>query len=92
MSRQLTEALDWKIEIDRETCMGSGMCCIYAPNTFDVDDETHSIVKDPRGDDIAQIRNAIESCPTRSLRLVHANSSEEDGDEPKNRGGANTAR
>ncbi len=92
MSRQMSEALDWKIEIDRETCMGSGMCCIYAPDTFDVDDAARSIVKDPRGDDIAQIRNAIESCPTRSLRLVHANSSEKDGNEPEKRQEARAAR
>jgi ferredoxin len=60
----------WEIVVNREICMGSGMCFVYAPNTFDVDDEAKSFVRDSDGDPIDSIRTAIEACPTRALRLV----------------------
>jgi ferredoxin len=50
--------------------MGSGMCCMYAPNTFDIDDETKSFVKDAHGDPIDTIRTAVEACPTGALTLI----------------------
>ena len=37
------------IVVDRELCMGSGMCIVYAPGTFAHDDETKAIVVDPDG-------------------------------------------
>jgi ferredoxin len=61
---------DWEIIVDRDLCMGSGMCYVYAPNTFDIDDSAKSSVKDHRGDPIDRIRAAIEACPTGALRLV----------------------
>ena len=60
----------WEIVVDRDTCMGSGMCFMYASNTFDLDDEAKSVVKDVEGDPIQTIRTAIEACPTGALRIV----------------------
>jgi ferredoxin len=60
----------WSIEVDREVCMGSGMCIVYAPGTFAHDDETKAVVIDPAGDSIDAIRNAVQACPTSALRLV----------------------
>jgi ferredoxin len=60
----------WEIIVDRQVCMGSGMCCMYAPNTFDIDEETKSFVKNADGDPIEAIRTAVEACPTGALRLV----------------------
>ena len=37
------------IVVDRELCMGSGMCIVYAANTFAHDDETKAIVDRPEG-------------------------------------------
>jgi ferredoxin len=61
---------EWDIIVDREICMGSGMCFMYAPGTFDIDDSAKSVVKDVNGDPMDSIRTAIEACPTRALRLV----------------------
>jgi ferredoxin len=61
---------NWEIVVDRDVCMGSGMCFMYASNTFDLDDEAKSFVKDVEGDRIETIRTAIEACPTGALRLV----------------------
>ena len=61
-------ALD--ISVDRETCMGSGNCCFYAPNTFDVGYDMVARVVDPQGDDDDKIRLAAEGCPTQAIRLT----------------------
>jgi ferredoxin len=60
----------WTITVDRELCMGSGMCLVYAPGTFAHDEQTKAIVVDPAGDAIDMIRNAVEACPTSALRLL----------------------
>jgi ferredoxin len=60
----------WTIEVDREVCMGSGMCIMYAPATFAHDEETKAVVIDPHGDPEDRIRIAVEACPTGALRLI----------------------
>jgi ferredoxin len=66
-----------KIVVDRELCMGSGMCIVYAANTFAHDDETKAVVIDPTGDSIDAIRNAVQACPTSALKLVTDDEEEE---------------
>jgi ferredoxin len=58
------------ILVDRDRCMGSGMCIMYAPNTFDYDEDTKAIVVDSQGDGIDSVRIAIEACPTSALRIL----------------------
>lgn len=50
--------------------MGSGMCCVYAPNTFDVDDVPRAYVREPHGDALELIRAAVAACPTGALSIV----------------------
>ena len=69
------------IVIDRELCMGSGMCIVYAPGTFAHDDETKAVVVDPQGDSIDAIRNAVQACPTSAIKLVTDDNDDEEGDE-----------
>ena len=59
--------------VDRELCMGSGMCIVYAPGTFAHDDETKAVVVDPHGDPIDAVRNAVQACPTSAIRIVDEN-------------------
>jgi ferredoxin len=61
---------DWEIVVDRDVCMGSGVCFVYAPNTFEIGDDAKSSVVNPDGDAITAIRAAVEGCPTRALRLI----------------------
>ena len=56
-----------RIVVDRQRCIGSGNCCFYAPNTFDLDDELKSVVVDPGGDDAADVRAAVEGCPVNAI-------------------------
>jgi ferredoxin len=75
-------ASGWSVEVDRELCMGSGMCIVYAPGTFEHDDETKAVVVDPAGDPIDAIRNAVQACPTSALRLLSASAvTDENGEE-----------
>jgi len=60
----------WSVTVDRDLCMGSGMCIVYAPGTFEHDEATKAVVIDPPGDPLDAIRTAIEACPTSALRLV----------------------
>ena len=65
----MTGDLPYRIEINRDTCMGSGVCTVYAPQTFEVDDETKSTVVDPAGNPLEQIEAAASGCPTRSIKV-----------------------
>ncbi len=58
------------ISIDRDVCIGSGLCVVYAAATFAQDDEAKAMVVDPAGDPIESVRIAIEACPTGALSLV----------------------
>ncbi|RSN66790.1 ferredoxin [Actinomadura sp. WAC 06369] len=57
------------IWVTPETCAGTGMCGFYAPDTFGLDDDGRVTILDERGDPPADVRNAAEACPTRSIRL-----------------------
>jgi ferredoxin len=58
-----------KVTVDRELCMGAGLCVLYAPGTFAHDAETKATVIDPEGDPIDAIRNAAQACPTSAISL-----------------------
>jgi ferredoxin len=58
-----------KILIDRDVCMGSGVCLVYAPGTFAQDSEPKAVLVDPITDSVEQIRVAVEACPTGALSI-----------------------
>ena len=62
--------LPYTIEIDRDVCMGSGVCVVYAARTFAIDDETKSTVIDPGGDPFEQIEAAAGGCPTGAIKII----------------------
>lgn len=58
------------VAVERELCIGSGMCVVYAPGTFAHDEQAKVVVLDPAGDPVDVISTAVEACPTAALRLV----------------------
>jgi ferredoxin len=57
------------ISVDRDRCLGSGVCIVFAPHTFAHDQAARAVVVDPQGDPLDAIRSAVEGCPTSALRL-----------------------
>jgi ferredoxin len=57
------------ITVDREVCIGSGMCSVYAAATFTQDDTAKVVLLDPAGDDPESIRTAVDACPTHALTI-----------------------
>jgi ferredoxin len=60
-----------QIRVDRDACIGSGLCVVYAPATFAHDDAAKATVVDAPGDSIDQIRTAVEACPMEAISLHH---------------------
>ena len=52
-----------RICIDREQCIGDGLCVNEAPETFELDDDQIAVVIDGPGDDLESILAAAKSCP-----------------------------
>lgn len=61
------------LDLHPETCVGTGMCTFYAPNTFDLGDDGRVRLFTPAetggADTDEELANAAEACPTRSIRL-----------------------
>ena len=61
-----------RIDVDRDRCVGSGMCEALAPTVFEVDDDGVLAVLRPQPpeDDVPDVRTAVRACPTRALALA----------------------
>jgi ferredoxin len=64
------EVADWEILIDRERCIGSGVCVVVAPATFTHDEHAKAIVLHSASDPFEAVQTAVTDCPTEALRLV----------------------
>lgn len=58
------------VTVDRGRCIGSGMCVVYAPATFEHDESAKAVVVDPVGDPLEVVEGAVDACPTSALRLT----------------------
>ena len=61
-----------RLEIDRERCIGAGMCVVSAPQWFEQDDiDARVILKADVGEaDIEAVREAVLVCPSGALSIV----------------------
>lgn len=61
-----------RLEVDRERCVGSGACEALAPDVFEVDDDGVLLVhrSEPADDELADVQDAVQACPTRALSLA----------------------
>jgi ferredoxin len=71
-----------EIGIDRDLCMGSAQCSLYAPRTFGQDQTTIAVVIDPNGDPAEAIRLAADSCPTGAITFIEGHSDPDPQHEP----------
>jgi ferredoxin len=62
-----------RIEINKETCIGSGQCSYWAPAVFDIDDDegVAVVIGDPAGHE-DRVRLAEDGCPTGSISVTES--------------------
>ena len=66
----MAEEENWRVEVDRDACMGSGICMVYAPGSFVHDDDTKAVFQVTPGDGLDAVRASVEACPTGALTLI----------------------
>lgn len=62
-----------KVQVDREVCIGAGMCTLTAPEVFDQDDEDGQVVllnPTPPPDQHQAAREAAQLCPSGAITVV----------------------
>ena len=67
----------YKIEIDRELCIGDGACCGEAPNTFEMDGDNIAKVSNPDGHTPEEVLQAAQVCPVDAIKLTDTGSGEQ---------------
>lgn len=66
-----------RVEVDREKCLGSGMCVFAAPTVFDQDDDTGIAVVDEHAlaeELIDKLRYAEATCPGQAIKVFYGES------------------
>ncbi|MBF6165516.1 ferredoxin [Streptomyces gardneri] len=60
-----------KINVDRQLCIGAGMCALTAPQVFDQDHNGKSVVLRPEPPRChhAAVREAEQACPAAAIRI-----------------------
>jgi ferredoxin len=71
----------WRITVDGDRCMGSGVCAGVAPGYFQVDAGTARPLAELVDPDDA-VRDAAESCPTEAITVRDAATGEVVAPEP----------
>ena len=66
-----------RITVDPNVCVGNAMCETFAPNTFALNDDRQSEVKDQEGDPEGQVLEAAENCPVSAITVVDAETGEQ---------------
>lgn len=56
-----------KITVDRDECIGDGLCAEEAPKTFEIDDDEKAVVLSDSTDDRECIIEAGKSCPVDAI-------------------------
>ena len=62
-----------RIAVDRDRCIGAGMCAFTAPAVFDQDPEEAVVVllvESPPETERAAVQEAVDRCPAAVIRLL----------------------
>ncbi|MGI5221514.1 ferredoxin [Nocardia sp. CA-290969] len=62
-----------ELRVDRERCIGAGMCVLTAPELFDQDGDDGRVIPPahaPGPDQEAAVREAVHHCPSGALTLA----------------------
>ena len=62
-----------KVAVDRDRCIGSGMCVMLAPAVFDQDEDEAVVIlldESPPEPQRPAVEQAVERCPAAVIRLL----------------------
>lgn len=60
-----------RVDVDYDMCEANGVCEAIAPDVFELDDDDQLHVKSqPTSENVAQVRQAVASCPKVALSLT----------------------
>ncbi len=66
-----------KISVDHNVCVGNAMCETFASNTFTLNDDRQSSVKNLDGDPEEKVLEAAENCPVSAITVIDAETGEQ---------------
>ncbi len=66
-----------KLYVNKEACIGCGVCVATDPEHFDFGDDGLSEVISEENIDTENVKNAMASCPTNAINYAEAASEEE---------------
>jgi ferredoxin len=66
---QIIKKADLEIRIHRPLCIGAATCVVYAPTTFDLDEDNIAIVKEGEWDRLEKVVAAAQSCPVLAIEV-----------------------
>lgn len=58
-----------KISIDKEKCIGCGICVSFCPNVFEIKDGRSSVKDDFSDEDLECAKKAEASCPMEAISV-----------------------
>ena len=61
---------DIEIKVIRDKCIGAATCVVYAPSTFDLDEDNIAIIKKGDWDRLEKIVAAAQSCPVLAIEVL----------------------
>lgn len=67
---QIEKKDNLEIKIYRKTCIGAATCVVYAPSTFEMDDENIAVIKKGEWDKLEKIIAAAQSCPVVAIEVL----------------------
>lgn len=65
----LVKKEDIEIKVIRDKCIGAATCVVYAPSTFDLDEDNIAIIKSGDWDRLEKIVAAAQSCPVLAIEV-----------------------
>jgi ferredoxin len=58
-----------KITIDKDKCVGAGVCVGLAPEVFQFDDDDKATVITPEGAPLEDVKEAEQRCPAQAITV-----------------------
>lgn len=56
------------VNVDRDSCIGCGVCTTICPEVFELDDEGKAVIIKNANLSLECVSEAIENCPTNAIK------------------------